>query len=138
MKQTITDLKAQYIKYFEDAPVQKYAAMSIKRDEDTIIRWKNEDKAFADQVEQASAEFVRKLVIASKAEFVLERMFKDVFTPAQPVCMNCRVNPIEKLKESKDTVDSFAEYMMKITSDKLLAKSRRGDQSILLPVSELA
>jgi HJR/Mrr/RecB family endonuclease len=34
----IEELKQEYTRYFEDVPIQKYAAMAIGRDEDTIIR----------------------------------------------------------------------------------------------------
>lgn len=72
-------LKEKYVSYFSDVPVQKYAAMFIGRDEDTIIRWKKEDAEFADSIQRAKAEWVRKKVLASKAEFALERLEKDVF-----------------------------------------------------------
>jgi hypothetical protein len=80
-KGTIQQLKDEYIAYFADVPVQKYAAMYIGRDEDTVMRWKNNDKAFADAVLRAKASFIRKKLIASKAEFALERLEKEVFSP---------------------------------------------------------
>lgn len=73
-------LKQRYIEYYSDVPVQKYAAMAIGRNEDTIIRWRNEDSEFADAVQMAKAEWVRKRVLATKAEFALERLEKDVFS----------------------------------------------------------
>lgn len=76
---SIESLKEAYLDYFKDVPVQKYAAMAIGRDEDTIIRWKNEDTLFADRVNQAKAEFVRKRILAVKAEFALEKLMGDVF-----------------------------------------------------------
>jgi hypothetical protein len=78
--QTIRELKAEYVAYYADVPVQKYAAMAIGRDEDTIIRWRKEDADFAESVLRAKAEFVRKRVIATKAEFALERLEKSVFS----------------------------------------------------------
>ncbi|MDB5162109.1 MAG: hypothetical protein JWM52_617 [Candidatus Saccharibacteria bacterium] len=73
-------LKQQYIEYYEDVPIQKYAAMAIGRDEDTVIRWKKEDTSFADAIKRAHAQWVRKKVIAVKAEFALERLQKEVFS----------------------------------------------------------
>jgi hypothetical protein len=67
-----TELKAQYLKYFEDVPIQRYAAMAIGRDEDTVIRWRTEDLAFAEAVQRAKAEWIRKKMLAVKAEFALE------------------------------------------------------------------
>ena len=43
-KATIAQLKAQYLKFYEDCLVQKYVAQSIAKDQDTIIRWKTEDE----------------------------------------------------------------------------------------------
>ncbi len=79
--QQIAKLKADYVKYFEDVPVQKYAAMSIGRDEDTIVRWKQGDPDFADAIQVAKAKWIRKKVLATKAEFALERLEKEVFSP---------------------------------------------------------
>jgi hypothetical protein len=73
-------LKSAYIEYYVDVPVQKYAAMYIGRDEDTIIRWRNEDQEFADAVQKAKAEWIRKRLIATKAEFALERLEKSIFS----------------------------------------------------------
>ncbi|MCX6727562.1 MAG: hypothetical protein NTX11_01990 [Candidatus Saccharibacteria bacterium] len=78
---TITRLKEEYVAYYSDVPVQKYAAMSIARDEDTIIRWRREDSEFADAVQRAKAGWIRKKVLATKAEFALERLEKEVFSP---------------------------------------------------------
>lgn len=51
--------KELYTQYYEDAPVQKYAAMHIGKDEDTLIRWRKADKAFADAVQRVKANWVR-------------------------------------------------------------------------------
>lgn len=75
----VSILKEEYVKYYEDVPIQKYAAMYIGRDEDTIIRWKNDDQDFADAIQRAKAEWVRKKMLGVKAEFALERLEKSVF-----------------------------------------------------------
>lgn len=80
MQNNITKLKEMYVDYYADVPVQKYAAMSIGRDEDTIIRWKKEDGVFADSVEKAKAEWIRRRLLTTKAEFALERLEKSVFS----------------------------------------------------------
>lgn len=81
-KKTIQELKDEYVDYYRDVPIQKYAAMFIGRDEDTVIRWRKEDGDFADAVQRARAEWVRKRVIGAKAEFALERLEKELFSPA--------------------------------------------------------
>jgi hypothetical protein len=74
-----SDLKQQYLDYFEDTPVQKYAAMFIGKDEDTIIRWKKQDKQFADAVQRRKAIWIRKRVINTKAEYALEKLEAEIF-----------------------------------------------------------
>jgi hypothetical protein len=82
-RQSATDierLKAEYIEYFKDVPVQRYAAMAIGRNEDTILVWKRNDAAFSEAVEKARAEWVRKKAMEVKAEFALERLEKDIWS----------------------------------------------------------
>jgi hypothetical protein len=74
-------LKLSYLRYYAEVPVQKYAAMFIGRDEDTIIRWRNEDSSFADAVLKAKAIWIRNKLVSTKAEFALERLEKEVFSP---------------------------------------------------------
>lgn len=89
-QETIATLKEKYVTYFTDVPIQKYAAMFIGRDEDTIIRWRKEDTDFADAVQRARAEWVRKKVLATKAEFALERLEKAVFSASYTEPVNER------------------------------------------------
>ena len=81
----IKTLKQEYVDYYKDVPVQKYAAMAVGRDEDTIIRWRNLDPVFADAVQRSKAEWVRRKMLAVKAEFALERIEKDIFTPKEEI-----------------------------------------------------
>lgn len=81
MKKTITTLKQEYISYYTDCPIQKYAAEYIGRDEDTIMLWRKKDKSFSDAIQRAKSEWVRKKLIATKAEFALERLEKEIFSP---------------------------------------------------------
>lgn len=73
------ELKDKFVKYFQDVPVQKYAAMYIGVTENTITNWLKEDEEFCDAVNQARAEWVKKQVIKAKAEFKLERMEAEIF-----------------------------------------------------------
>lgn len=75
----MSKLKHEYVEYFNDVPIQKYAAAFIGKDEDTIIRWKKQDKHFADAIEKAKATWIRKKVLATKAEFALERLEASIF-----------------------------------------------------------
>lgn len=78
-KENIERFKELYIEYYKELPVQKYACMSIGKDEATIIRWKQKDANFASRVDQARAEWVKKKASKAKVEFALERLEKSVF-----------------------------------------------------------
>ncbi len=76
----LSKLKIKFIEYYSKLPIQKLAAEAIGKDEDTIIRWKNNDKKFADQV--ASAKSAWALENAGKVkstEWLLERVMHDHF-----------------------------------------------------------
>lgn len=121
MKRSISQLKTDYVKYYGDVPVQKYAAMFIGRDEDSIIRWRKEDPKFADAVQRAKAEWVRKKVIVTKAEFALERLEKEIFSPAAIVEVPhpTYLEPVDpNAPEHKSLVDEFTEFMMEKTKRK--------------------
>lgn len=99
----IAELKQKYVEYFRDVPVQKYAAMSIGRDQTTIIRWREEDEEFANLVEEARADWVRKNTLKARAEFALERLERDVFSPPkQEVETTHRVDPIADILKKFD------------------------------------
>lgn len=89
------ELKQKYISYYKDLPVQKYAAMYIGKDEDTIIRWKKQDEDFADAVHGARAEWVRRKASKARVEFALERLEKEIFAERK------------ELKVEDDTVDKI-------------------------------
>lgn len=76
-KERIAELKRKYVEYYRDAPIQKYAAMHIGRDQDTIITWRAKDAEFAEAVDQAKAAFVSSKMKKAKVEFVLERLIKE-------------------------------------------------------------
>lgn len=87
-QKTIKQLKEEYIQYYTDVPIQKYAAMAVNRDEDTIIRWRKDDTKFADAVQRARAEWIRKRMLGTKAEFALERLEKEIFSPRSTVSID--------------------------------------------------
>ena len=74
-------LKKQYLVYYRKLPVQKLAAASIGKDEDTIIRWRREDADFADQTEVAKADWaLEKCKKVRSTEWLLERVMNDHFS----------------------------------------------------------
>lgn len=78
-KEDIKRLKEEYIAYFADVPVHRYAAQAIGRSEDAVLLWRKDDAEFSARVNQAEASWVRKKVMKVKAEFALERLQKQIF-----------------------------------------------------------
>lgn len=76
---TIAELKKKFLDYYKDVPIQKYAAASIRRDENTISAWKDEDHDFRDAIEEMKSIFVSKNLLKTKAEFRLERLLRESF-----------------------------------------------------------
>jgi len=74
------DLKEQFIAYFEEVPVVKYAAMYIEVTEQTAHNWLNEDADFLSRVNQAKAKWAKKRALKTKAEFQLERLDKEIWS----------------------------------------------------------
>lgn len=83
-KEQIAESKAKFLEYFAEVPIQKYAAAYIGKSEDTIHDWKTKDSNFADQIEIAKANYLRKQLkgVRSK-EWIIERLFKDHFAQRQ-------------------------------------------------------
>lgn len=71
--------KDEFVRYFEDVPVQKYAAMYVGITEETAIQWMKKDTDFLNRVNQARAKWVKKKTLKAKAEFALERLEYQVF-----------------------------------------------------------
>lgn len=79
-KQQLSKLKLKFLEYFREVPVQKLAAAYIGRDETRIVSWKNHDTNFANQIEEAKANWARDKVKGVKSEeWLLERLMKDHF-----------------------------------------------------------
>lgn len=76
---TIAKLKDKFIEYFEDLPIQKYAAQYIGRDEQAICKWKNDDAEFANRIIEAESKFLRKESLKTQAQWKLERLYQEAF-----------------------------------------------------------
>jgi len=117
--ETINQLKADYVAYFEDVPVQKYAAEAIAKSEDTIIRWRQQDPAFADAIQRAKAGWIRKRVLATKAEFALERLEKSVFSQSSELRIDTGVDVkpgfiTDNVRFIQDTLDILMEKTKRV------------------------
>jgi hypothetical protein len=85
--------KADFVKYFEDVPVQKYAAMFVGITEQTAIDWMKKDSQFLNDVNQARAKWVKKKTYKAKAEFALERLEHEVFKQRMDVTSDDKAMP---------------------------------------------
>lgn len=99
----ISQLKDKYIRYYEDVPVQKYAAMYIGRTEQTIISWCKNDKEFFNRVQVAKSIWVKKRVLKTRAEFQLERLANDVFKKGSTEELISPIPIINIVKYSKES-----------------------------------
>jgi len=74
------ELKVKFLEYFRQLPIQKLAAASIGKSEDTITDWKRADSDFSDQIEQAKAEWaLSNIKRVQSREWLLERLMNDHF-----------------------------------------------------------
>lgn len=100
-------LKAAYLSFYCDCPIQKYAAEYIGKDEDTIIRWKNKDSSFADSAKRLKAEYVRKRWLSTKAEFALERLDNSMFGPKAFLAIEQK----QEVTFDRQLSDDFTQYL---------------------------
>lgn len=91
-QKAISKLKREFIEYYSKLPIQKLAADFIGKDEDTIIRWKNNDKKFADQVASAKSAFaLEKVGKVRSNEWLLERIMSEHFMERKGVDNNVKL-----------------------------------------------
>ncbi len=69
-------------------------ARSVGVDEDTLIRWRNADKAFAEELDLARSVFIKSQMAKAKPEFLLERMEKDIFAPPKQETVTTTIDPV--------------------------------------------
>lgn len=80
------ELKAKFLEYFAQLPIQKLGAEYIGVNQDTITDWKRADKKFSDQVDKAKSEWaIRTSKQVRSKEWLLERVMKDHFAERKEV-----------------------------------------------------
>ena len=79
--------KDDFISYFEEVPVIKYAAMYIEITEQTAHEWLKTDKDFLSRVNQAKSKWAKKRALKTKAEFQLERLDKEIWSERKEVVL---------------------------------------------------
>ena len=79
-KRQYLKLKADFLTYFRQLPIQKLAAGFIGKSEDAITDWKNKDKQFSDQIASAkSAWALDNVGMVKSKEWLLERIMNEHF-----------------------------------------------------------
>jgi len=101
----MTELKRQekkdeFVAYYEEVPVIKYAAMYIGVTEQTAHNWLNEDEEFFSRTEKAKAKWAKKRALKTRAEFQLERLDKDIW-------QEHKVTKIELGDPRKEILDKY-------------------------------
>lgn len=71
-------LKEQFLVYYRDMPIKKYAGFSIGKSEDTIKRWEDEDADFADRINKAKAEYLLQKSRKLPPTFIIPLLFRDL------------------------------------------------------------
>lgn len=90
-------LKEKFLEYYRQLPIQKLAGASIGKDETTICRWKKVDADFANQIENAKAEWaLEKVKRVRSNEWILERVIRDHFASENESEINQRLDELEK------------------------------------------
>ncbi len=87
-QERIARLKREYLEYYRELPVQKLAAASIGRSDDTIIAWRGADPEFSAQVQQARAAWALKKTKRVDDTWLLERVLREEFSPRVDVVVS--------------------------------------------------
>lgn len=82
-KEEITELKAMYLQFFSEFPVQKAAADFIGRSPDTIQIWQKDDAHFSVAVSRAKAEWAKKASRRVRPDNLLANLFDETKPPKQ-------------------------------------------------------
>lgn len=89
--------KDEFIAYFEEVPVIKYAAMYIEVTEPTAHNWLKEDSDFLSRVNQAKSKWAKKRALKTRAEFQLERLDKEIWSEHKT--LDITVDPRKEILE---------------------------------------
>lgn len=88
-KEDIAELKKEYLDFYADCPKQSLAAQYIMRSSECITDWKAADPEFASMILQAEANFARKELRKTGAEWKLARILGKHFKePDQNINVN--------------------------------------------------
>lgn len=81
-------LKKEALIHAESFYNYKLIARATGIDEDTLKKYRNEDKDFSDSLEQARSRFIKKNMKRAKPEFLLERLEPELFKERKEIDNN--------------------------------------------------
>lgn len=90
--------KQVIVDYYAKTPIYKYAAMAGGITDDTLKAWRDTDSDFSDKLNLARAQWIAKTVPKAKAEFLLERLDREIF--GQKLDVTIEDNPIRVLLDA--------------------------------------
>ena len=82
-QEEIAVLKAEYLRFFSEFPVQKAAADFIGRSPATIQDWQNNDADFSASVLRAKAEWAKKASRRVRPDNLLANLYDETKPPKQ-------------------------------------------------------
>lgn len=87
-KPSTADLKAEFLRFFAELPVQKAGADWVGVNEDTITDWKASDKDFSDGVSRAKSDWAKRNFKKTNPDGLLSRLYPDLKPAKQEVEQN--------------------------------------------------
>lgn len=83
--QEMARLKDEFVEYYRELPVKRYAAGYVGKSEDTIARWLQEDTEFAERVTKAKSDWAKARAKKTMPAFQLERLDKEIWAERKEV-----------------------------------------------------
>lgn len=89
------ELKERIIQSAEAIFHYKWVAKSVGIDEDTLLKYRKQDKDLSDRLEEARSRFIRDNLKRARPDFKLQTADREIFGDKKEV--NVTVNPVEEL-----------------------------------------
>lgn len=89
--------KERVIEFLTKNPFYKHAAWAIGRNEQTLIRWREEDEDFSSRCEAARATCLSRFVGRSQPDFILTHADPETFNTAKKIDITSGGKPIQSI-----------------------------------------
>lgn len=94
------ELKERIIQSAEVIFHYKWVAKSVGIDEDTLLKYRKQDKDLSDRLEEARSRFVRTHMKRARSDFMLETADREIFGRKEELTVT--IDPTKKLLEKYD------------------------------------